>query len=64
MKDENKDFDAVQMTRQIRDRMAERYRQDPAAERKDLEEVWRKYGLTPPTRSRPAAMTHSPSSSD
>jgi hypothetical protein len=63
LKDQNKDLDAVQMTREIRDRMAERYRQDPEAERRDLEEVWRKYGLSPPLKSRPASVTEAPPSS-
>lgn len=53
MKD--KKFDAVKMMREIRDRLSREYSEDPEAEKRDLQEIRRKYGiksveLTPPRR--------------
>jgi hypothetical protein len=42
-----KKFDAVQMTREIRDKMAEEFNKDPEAERRELERIRKKYGLPP-----------------
>jgi hypothetical protein len=64
MKDDEKDFDAVKMTRAIRDRMAERYLEDPDAERRDLEAVWKKYGLKPPEPKHAAKIADRSGSSD
>lgn len=43
MKD--KKFDAVKMMREIRDSLSKRYNEDPEAEKRDLEEIWKKYGI-------------------
>ncbi len=40
-----KKLDAVKMMRDIRDKLVERYLEDPELETKELEEIRRKYGL-------------------
>jgi len=53
-----KQFDAVRMMREIRDRMAERYSKDPQLEMKELDETRKKYGMVEPrqkVRSRSAS---------
>lgn len=40
-----KDFDAVKMMRDIRTKLSDRYRKDPAQEQKDLSAISRKYGI-------------------
>lgn len=42
---ESKKFDAVKMMRDIRDRLSKRYIEDPEAEKRDLQEIRRKYGI-------------------
>lgn len=39
----NKEFDAVKIMREIRDELSKRYLKDIEAEKKDLEEIWKKY---------------------
>ena len=41
----NKKFDAVRMMREIRDRLSKRYIEDPEAEREDLQDIRRKFGI-------------------
>ena len=41
MKD--KEFDAVRMMREIRDKLSKRYSEDQEAERRDLQDIRRKY---------------------
>ena len=43
MKD--KKFDAVRMMREIRDKLSKRYREDPEAEKRDLLDIRKKYGI-------------------
>ena len=43
MKD--KEFDAVRMMREIRDELSRRYNEDPSAERRELQEIQKKYGI-------------------
>lgn len=43
MKD--KEFNTVRMMREIRDKLSKRYNEDPEAERRDLQDVRRKYGI-------------------
>jgi len=43
MKD--KKFDAVRIIREIRDKLSKRYSEDPEAERRDLQDIRRKYGI-------------------
>jgi len=40
----NKKFDAVRMMREIRDKLSKRYARNPEAEKRDLEDIRRKYG--------------------
>ena len=40
-----KEFDAVKMMREIRDNLSKKYTEDPEAEKKDLEEIRKKYGI-------------------
>jgi len=40
----NKEFDAVRMMREIRDKLSKRYARNPEAEKRDLEDIRRKYG--------------------
>jgi hypothetical protein len=42
MKD--KKFDAVRMMREIRDKLSKRYGKDPEAEKRDLQDIRKKYG--------------------
>jgi len=44
----DKEFDAVRMMREIRDKLSKRYSEDPEAERRDLEAIRRKYGRSCP----------------
>ncbi|MHA1644653.1 MAG: hypothetical protein ACTSV0_06430 [Candidatus Freyarchaeota archaeon] len=41
----NKKFDAVRMMREIRDKLSKRYARNPEAEKRDLEDIRRKYGI-------------------
>ena len=43
MKD--KEFDAVRMMREIRDELSRRYNEDPSAERRELQEIQKKYEI-------------------
>jgi len=45
MKD--KEFDAVKMMREIRNGLSKKYIEDPEAEKRDLEEIRKKYGIYP-----------------
>ena len=40
---EDKKFDAVRMMSEIRDKLGKRYSEDPEAERRDLQDIRRKY---------------------
>jgi hypothetical protein len=40
-----KECDAVKMMREIRDTLSKKYTEDPEAEKKDLEEIRKKYGI-------------------
>ncbi|MHA1210802.1 MAG: hypothetical protein ACTSRF_16500 [Candidatus Freyarchaeota archaeon] len=42
----NKKFDAVRMMREIRDKLSKRYARNPEAEKRDLEDIRRKYGIS------------------
>jgi hypothetical protein len=42
-----KKFDAVKLMRDIRDKLVKRYLEDPELEKKDLEDIRKKYGLKP-----------------
>ena len=41
----NNEFDTVKMMREIRDRLSMKYTEDPDAERRDLEEIRKKYRI-------------------
>ncbi|MBA7554428.1 hypothetical protein ES705_47048 [subsurface metagenome] len=41
----DKEFDAVKMMREIRDKLSKRYGEDPEAEKRDLQDVRKKYGI-------------------
>ena len=41
----DKKFDAVRMMGEIRDKLSKRYSEDPEAERRELQDVWRKYRI-------------------
>lgn len=41
----NRKFDAVRMMREIRDKLSKRYGEDPEAEKRDLQDIRRKYGI-------------------
>ncbi len=45
MKTKHKKFDAVQMMRNIREKLSQKYREDPESERKELREIRKKYGI-------------------
>ena len=55
MKTEEKEFDAVKMMRDIRDKLSKKYLEHPELERKDLERIHKKYNMKPPKMSRKAA---------
>ena len=40
-----KSFDAVKMMREIRDKLSERYSNNPELEEEDLQEIRKKYGI-------------------
>lgn len=40
-----KEFDAVRMMREIRDKLSRRYNEDPSAERRELQEIRKKYEI-------------------
>lgn len=40
-----KKFDAIEMTRKIRDKLISIYKQDPKKEIEELEEIRKKYGI-------------------
>jgi hypothetical protein len=41
----NKEFDAVEIMREIRNKLSKKYSQDPEAENRDLKRVRRKYNI-------------------
>ena len=43
MKD--KQFDTVRMMREIRNKLSKRYGEDPEAEKRDLKDIRKKYGI-------------------
>ena len=45
----NKEVDAVQLMRRIRDEMSQRYIKVPKAEKDDLQRIREKYRIAPPT---------------
>ncbi|MBS4028889.1 MAG: hypothetical protein KGZ58_09640 [Ignavibacteriales bacterium] len=55
MKHKEKEFDAVKMMRDIRDKLSKRYSLHPELEQKDLERIRKKYNMYPPKASRKAA---------
>ena len=40
-----KKIDAVKMMREIRDKLSEKYSENPGLEKRDLEEIRKKYGI-------------------
>jgi len=42
-----KEFDAVQLQRDIREKLSKEYEKDPELRHKRLEEIREKYGITP-----------------
>jgi len=40
-----KEFDAVKMMRDIRDKLSEKYLKDPEAQKRDLDRINKKYGI-------------------
>ena len=40
-----KKIDAVRMMREVRNKLSKRYSEDPEAERRDLQDIRRKYGI-------------------
>lgn len=46
-----KEFDAVRIMRDIRDRLSERYTKNPELEERELEETRQKYGIKPKVRT-------------
>ena len=48
----NKKFGAVKMMRDIRDKLSEKYLKDPEAQKRDLEEIDRKYGFKDKEKNR------------
>ncbi len=40
-----KKFDAVKMMREIRDKLSQRYLEDPSCQDKDLAQIRKKYGI-------------------
>jgi len=55
MKSEEKDFDAVKMMRDIREKLHKKYLKNPELREKDLERIHKKYNMHPPKVSRKAA---------
>ncbi|MCK4765031.1 MAG: hypothetical protein KAW12_22725 [Candidatus Aminicenantes bacterium] len=47
MKNKEKDFDAVKMMREIREKLGKEYEADPRLREKRLKEIQKKYGLKP-----------------
>jgi len=47
MKNKEKDFDAVKMMREIREKLGEKYEGNPGLREKRLKEIHAKYGLKP-----------------
>ena len=45
-----KDFDAVQLQRDIREKLGKEYEKDPELRKRHLEAIHKKYGLTPKTK--------------
>jgi hypothetical protein len=46
MKNEKvKKIDAVKMMREIRDKLSQKYSENPELAERDLEEIWKKYGI-------------------
>ncbi len=41
----DKKFDAVRMMREIRDKLSKRYTKDPEAEKRDLQDIRKKYRI-------------------
>jgi len=40
-----KNFDAIKMMREIRDKLSEKYSENPGLEERDLQEIRKKYGI-------------------
>ena len=40
-----KEFDAVKMMREIRDKLSKKYSEDPEAQERDLEKIRKEYGI-------------------
>ncbi len=47
MKNKEKDFDAVKMMREIREKLSEKYEKNPGLREKKIKEIHAKYGLKP-----------------
>jgi hypothetical protein len=47
MKNKEKDFDAVKMMREIREKLSEKYETNPGLREKKLKEIHAKYDLKP-----------------
>jgi hypothetical protein len=47
-----KDFDSVEMMRQIRDQLADKYLRNPKEELEDLQKIHQKYKLKTPSKSK------------
>ncbi len=47
MKNKKKDFDAVNMMREIREKLRKKYAANPGLREKNLKEIHKKYGLKP-----------------
>jgi predicted component of viral defense system (DUF524 family) len=56
-KNKEKDFDAVKMMREIREKLSEKYEKYPALREKKLKEIHAKYGLKPIKRRYPASFS-------
>ena len=50
-----KDFDSVEMMRDIRDRLHKMYKKNPELRKKNLEKIQKKYGIKKTSRTEPTA---------
>ncbi len=50
-KKRKKEFDAVQIMREIRNQLSEKYTRDPEIEERELEEIRKKYSIKPKVKS-------------
>ena len=55
MKTEEKEFDAVKMMRDIREKLHKKYEKNPELREKNLERIHKKYNMKPTKMSRKAA---------